>query len=468
MARRMETIEDFFLAAAADAATGSDYNETVALIRRTLPELQTKKRSMTQPGGVPLTISQLLGKRDYIEEMVTAGRIDELIAEADRPIAEGGWTQGDLKRLCQVRSHRSARDGWIKGSLGRASLDSRNVEGAISSSNLGVWPEARIHTTGRTIHPIQAFGAWGHTWATICASFQGMVALMRLLREGGLEAKDIADYRDKEAFQSDYETLENQPYIRDICEWDPKEYLQMKPEYDSKVDGSENEPLFLCRDLAVFMTEEVFGGIIQVTKDNFLQHKEIAEEIRAKQKAFDRAWRITRDMVEDRAETPLFFDIVVNWALAGLAGLASGGALFAFLKMVGLTSAWNLVSLIAGAVVAIFAASELRGRRLFGRRVGAVMIAIGAILATLFSCQLFYSFSAIRKGNAGWESCYRSQQAGLALSEGCKRILANPQPSFAITASKGLLGILAAVSIVGALLALLIRASNRWAGQQNP
>ena len=295
------------LAAAGTAWTADMWRMFILTTRRALPELE----SPTPNIGDGQNITFLRNWWARIRSEVLAGNASALVAEAEAPLAAGGWTNGDLKLLYKVIAHNSQLNIFLSA-IADASASGKSIQDAIGK-NLGVYSKWLWH-----------FSRWGQTWGTIVESFLGLVALVKKIKEGSLEAEDVWKYRDTEAFQATFEELENQQYLQDLRAWDPQEFLRLKPAYDSQVPGSEDEPLFWSPKLARFMTEEVFGGAIVVGKSNFLDHKRLAEEIRTRQRALRRALHVVETYVDQPQEMPFLPDLKPSSIFGAFTGLMVG------------------------------------------------------------------------------------------------------------------------------------------------
>lgn len=273
---------------------------------RALPELESMRPNVGN--GQNITFLRQWWTR--IQREVAAGNMAALVAEAESSLADGGWTYGDLKLFYKVIAHNSQLNIFLSA-VAAAKVNEKNITDAIGK-NFGVYSEWNQH-----------FERWGQTWGTIVQSFLGLVDLVNKIKEGSLEALDVWKYRD-EAFQATFDELEDQQYLRDLEAWDPDEFALFHPK-DLAGNRPAGEPLFWSEPLALFMTEEVFGGVIVVTKDNFLRHKDLAEEVRAKQKAIRRALHVVGHYVDEPQRSSLLPDLkpialvgIVPGALTGL------------------------------------------------------------------------------------------------------------------------------------------------------
>jgi len=323
---------------------------------RALPELEGDRLNVAHEKN----ISFLLDLRAQIRARIQAGELDELVAEVEAPMDQGGWTNGDFKWMYKAIASNSQRNIFL-GKVADATADGKAIDSAIGS-NFGVYSQWLWH-----------FSRWGQTWGTICPSFLGLVGLVKKIREGSLEAKDVWDYRDKDAFQATFEELEDQQYLQDLRAWDPDEFALLHPQ-DLAGNRPAGEPLFWSEPLAEFMTQEVFGGVIVITKDNFLQHKDLAEEVRTKQKAIRRALHVVEHYVDEPQRSSFLPDL----KLSSIAGLVTGlvvGAFGAVLVGLPMDQGRSYISVGILALVCWWAASQLR------RRLGVVESLLASITA---------------------------------------------------------------------------------------
>lgn len=310
---------------------------------RTLPELESMRPNV----GNNQNITFMRQWWVRIQTEVAAGNMVALVAEAESSLAAGGWTSGDLKLLYKVIAHNSQLNIFL-GAIADASASGKSIQEALGK-NLAVYSNRNWH-----------FSRWGQTWGTIVESFLGLVGLVKKIKEGSLEAKDVWDYRDKDAFQGDFDALENQSYLQDLRAWDPNEFALLHPQ-DLAGNRPAGDPLFWSEPLAEFMTKEVFGGVIVVDKSNFLRHKDLAERVRAEQKAIRRALHIVEHYVDETQEMPFFLDLKPSAILGALTGLVVG--VFGS-KLIGLPMEQGRAYLPAGIMTLAcwWAASRLRHR----------------------------------------------------------------------------------------------------------
>lgn len=323
---------------------------------RALPELESRRPNV----GNNQNITFMRQWWSRIEVAVATGNMAALVAEAEAPLANGGWTSGDLKFLYKVIAHSSQLNIFL-GEIAAAKVNEKNITDAIGK-NFGVYSNRN-----------QSFERWGQTWGAIVQSFLGLVGLVKKIREGSLESKDVWDYRDKEAFQATFEELEDQQYIQDLRAWDPDEVALLHPQ-DLAENRPAGEPLFWSEPLALYMTEEVLGGVIVVTKDNFLRHKDLAEEVRTKQKAIRRALHVVEHYVDEPQRSSFLPDL----KLSSIAGLVTGlvvGAFGAVLVGLPMDQGRSYIPVGILALVCWWAASQLR------RRLGVVESLLASITA---------------------------------------------------------------------------------------
>ncbi len=282
---------------------------------RALPELEGDGLNVFDGQN----ITTVLNFQRQVRSRLQAGELPQLVAESEAPInpvrppdpmARGGLTNGDLKWMYKAIASNSQRNVFL-GKVADATADGKAIDSAISS-NFGVYGNWLWH-----------FSRWGQTWGKICESFLGLVGLLKKIEEGSLESKDIWKYKDTEAFQASFDDLENQQYLHDLRVWDPQEFALLHPQ-DLAGNRPPGDPLFWSEPLARYMTEEVFGGAIVVDKSNFLRHKDLAERVRAEQKAIRRALHIVESYVDETQEISFLPDLKPSSILGALTGLALG------------------------------------------------------------------------------------------------------------------------------------------------
>lgn len=338
------TLRGLLRAIASGTAYGSDQWKEFILMGsdRALPELEGDRLNRADNKN----ISFLLNWRAEIRARIQAGELDDLVAEFEAPLAMNGVPNGDLKWLYKAIASNSQRN-IFKGKVADATANGKAIDSAISS-NFGVYGNWLWH-----------FSRWGQTWGTIVQSFLGLIELVKKIGEGGLTPEDVQKYRDdKGTFQGDFLQLQNQQYLLDLEAWDPQEFLQLKPAYDSKVPGSEDEPLFWHPDLAHFMTEEVLGSVIVVDQSNFLDHKGLAEMVLAEQDAILRFLRGAKALLREEQDV-LGPDLrLAGPVITGGVGFVVGFVLANFAGFPG-EKAWSLFPAVILAILGAVFGSRL-------------------------------------------------------------------------------------------------------------